>query len=60
MATAAGDPGSIYQPRLPFQLPPGFQPADFLYGEQGPWPCVLYPEQGQDPAKQCFAAGVQF
>jgi hypothetical protein len=39
MATQAGNSGSVCAPGLPFQQPAGFQPADFLYGVDGPWPC---------------------
>jgi hypothetical protein len=48
MAASTGDPGSICQPGLPFQLPPGFQPSEFLYGDQGPWPT---PPQGENACK---------
>ncbi|MBS3911347.1 MAG: hypothetical protein KGZ70_05865 [Hydrogenophaga sp.] len=30
--------GSTCTPGLPFQLPPGYQPSQFLYGSNGPWP----------------------
>lgn len=39
MSTQTGNSGSICKPGLPFQLPKGFKPDDFLYGENGPWPC---------------------
>jgi hypothetical protein len=38
MATSTAHSGSVCKPGLPFQLPPGFQPSEFLYGAQGPWP----------------------
>ena len=39
MSTQTSNAGSICKPGLPFQLPNGFKPGDFLYGENGPWPC---------------------
>ena len=39
MSTQTGNSGSICKSGLPFQLPKGFKPEDFLYGENGPWPC---------------------
>lgn len=31
--------GLICRPGLPFGLPAGYQPEDFIYGNDGPWPC---------------------
>lgn len=38
MANQAGSAAPISASRLPFKLPDGFQPSDFLYGLDGPWP----------------------
>jgi len=38
MSNQAGNSGSICKPGLPFQLPKGYKPSDFLWGEDGPWP----------------------
>jgi hypothetical protein len=39
MATETVNFGPVCAPGLPFKQPSGFQPADFLYGVEGPWPC---------------------
>lgn len=52
MSTQAGDSGPICKVGLPFKLPDGYEPGDFLYGEDGPWPsqptdgsaCKIAPE----------------
>jgi hypothetical protein len=52
MSTQAGTSGLICEAGLPFKLPDGYKPSDFLYGEDGPWPsqptdgsaCKIAPE----------------
>jgi hypothetical protein len=57
MATSTGDSGPICKPGLPFQLPPGFQPSEFLYGDNGPWPSVPEGENACKIAPEVFMKG---
>jgi hypothetical protein len=45
-STRAGTSGLIGEAGLPFELPPGYEPGDFLYGDHGPWPVMPNPKYG--------------
>ena len=57
MSTQTGNSGSICKPGLPFQLPNGFKPEDFLYGENGPWPCQPRDENACKVAPEVLLEG---
>ena len=38
MSNQTGNSRLICAPGLPFGLPKGYSPSEFLYGEDGPWP----------------------
>ena len=57
ITTQTGNSGSICKPGLPFQLPKGFKTNDFLYGENGPWPCQPRDENACKVAPEVLLEG---
>lgn len=57
MAIQAGSSASVCAAGLPFRQPAGFQPDDFLYGENGPWPSPPVDENACKVAPEVLIEG---